>query len=331
MDFKNFVIKTEEFINCDIKSSKHIAFTVTENYVQYAGIVMTTALLTGTGKFSVHFFSTDFFKNDIEKIKLTAEKYQCNAFLHYVDDSSLKLCNDPGEFSYASYYRLIIPECLAQYTDKVFYSDVDVCILKDISPLWNIDMTDECACVVEIQGKRHRNEAKRIGVNRYFVSGGFLINIPNWIKMNVAEKCFNMASDKNKKYRYPDMDILNIVLENKVKFIDGKYQYQYSISHTIDNVDRPTQVKVPEDTVILHYTGSVKPWHKLAERFEIAKFFCGGVKTSLWKRIDVIEPKSYKEYHKFARLAKKEGNFWDILYWYYKYAFSKINYLIHRI
>ena len=30
MDLKNFVTKTQEFINCDVKDSKHIAFACTK-------------------------------------------------------------------------------------------------------------------------------------------------------------------------------------------------------------------------------------------------------------------------------------------------------------
>ncbi len=328
MDFKNFVIRTQEFINCDVKNSKHIAFTVTANYVQYAGVVMTTALLNGSGKFSFHIFSTEFYENDIKNIQKTAREFACNIFLHYVDGDYFKFCNDPGEFSYASYYRLVIPEYLEKYTDKVFYTDVDVCFLQDISQLWDIEMGDKCACVVQIQGDRHKNEGKRIGVNKYFVSGGFLINIINWCNNNIAQKCFDLSIDKSKKFRYPDMDILNKVLENKVIFIDDKYQYQYSISHAIDNEVKPTKVTIPQDTVIIHYTGAVKPWHKLAEKFKVAEPFTGGVKRSFWGRVSLALPKSYKQYHKFARLAKKEGNFWDIVYWYYKYSKAKIIALI---
>ena len=173
-----------------------------------------------------------------------------------------------------------------------------------------------------------KNEGKRIGVNKYFVSGGFLINIINWCNNNIAQKCFDLSIDKSKKFRYPDMDILNKVLENKVIFIDDKYQYQYSISHAIDNEVKPTKVTIPQDTVIIHYTGAVKPWHKLAETFKVAAPFIEAAKLSFWNKVDIVYPKSYKQYHKFARLAKKEGNFWDIVYWYYKYSKAKIIALI---
>lgn len=327
MDFKNFVTKTQEFINCDVEDSKHIAFTVTANYVQYAGVVMTTALLNGSGNFSFHIFSTEFYENDIKNIQKTAKEFACNIFLHYIDDLFIRQWNNPGNFSYATYYRLIIPEFLKRYTDRFFYSDVDVCVLKDISSIWEFDISNVCAAVTEIQGKRHRNEWKRLGVKRYFAAGGMLINNILWNEYNITEKAIELVNS-GIKYPYFDMDILNKVLENKVIFIDDKYQYQYSIAHAIDNEDMPTKIMIPEDTVIFHYTGSIKPWHKLAETFKVAAPFIEAAKLSFWNRINIVFPNSYKQYHKFARLAKKEGNFWDIVYWYYKYSKAKIIALI---
>ena len=69
MDFKNFVIKTKEFINCDIKSSKHIAFACTENYVCFAGITLTSVLLSNKGAFSFHIFADKCSDEDLIKLK----------------------------------------------------------------------------------------------------------------------------------------------------------------------------------------------------------------------------------------------------------------------
>ena len=41
---------------------------------------MTTALLNGSGKFSFHIFSTEFYENDIKNIQKTAREFACNIF-----------------------------------------------------------------------------------------------------------------------------------------------------------------------------------------------------------------------------------------------------------
>ncbi len=329
LDLDKFVVRSEEFIYGNVYNSKHIAFTVTENYVCYAGIVLTSILENSLGEYSFYIFSTNYYKNDMEKMRKTAIKYKCNIYAHIVDDNVIKVYNDPREFSYASYYRLIIPEFMEKYTEKFFYTDVDVCFLKDIKELWNFEMDDKCALVVEIQGIAHRDENLRIGVEKYFVSGGMLINTKNWKKNNISSEVFRLLNSK-KHFVYPDMDILNIALENKVIFINYNYQYQYSISYSIDAENRPSMITIPSNVKILHYTGAVKPWNKIVYSFLSVKPFIDIMHLSEWNDIKLYEPNHYKQIHKAARLAKKEGNIKEVLYWYAKYSIAKIKYLLRR-
>ena len=329
LDLDKFVVRSEEFIYGNVYNSKHIAFTVTENYVCYAGIVLTSILENSLGEYSFHIFSTNYYKNDMEKMRKTAIKYKCNIYAHIVDDNVIKVYNDPREFSYVSYYRLIIPEFMEKYTEKFFYTDVDVCFLKDIKELWNFEMDDKCALVVEIQGIAHRDENLRIGVEKYFVSGGMLINTKNWKKNNISSEVFRLLNSK-KHFVYPDMDILNIALENKVIFINYNYQYQYSISYSIDAENRPSMITIPSNVKILHYTGAVKPWNKIVYSFLSVKPFIDIMHLSEWNDIKLYEPNHYKQIHKAARLAKKEGNIKEMLYWYAKYSMAKIKYLLRR-
>lgn len=327
LDLDKFVIRSEAFVYGDVANSKHVAFTVTENYVCYAGIVLTSILENSLGEYSFHIFSTNYSKNDILKIEKTAMKYKCDIYAHIVDDSAIRMYNDPGEFSYAAYYRLVIPEFMGKYSEKFFYTDVDVCCLKDMKELWSYKMEDKCALVVGIQGIAHRDEHLRIGVKKYFVSGGMLINTKNWKKNNISSKVFRLLNSKE-HFVYPDMDILNIVLENKVIFINDNYQYQYSISSSIDVENKPFMATIPSDVIIVHYTGAVKPWNKMAYNFLAAKPFTDIMKLSEWNDIKLYESNHYKQIHKAARLAKKEGNIKEVLYWYTKYGISKIKYLL---
>lgn len=329
MDINNIVFKNIKYVNSDITTSRHIAFTVTVDYVKYAGVVLTSVLTNNVGNFTFHIFSNDFFDEDLKKFELTSFKRQCNIFCHYVDENIFRVFNDPGEFSYASYYRLFIPDYLSMYTDKFFYTDVDVCILNGIDSLFNININQYCAGVVEIQGISHRNEANRVGVKRYFASGGMLINSSMWVKNNIRMMAIEKLKSKE-IFRYPDMDILNIILQDKVLFIDDKFQYQYSISNSIDTENKPCRLGVSSEVVIIHYTGAIKPWHEIAKKFNISSPFLCAVNKSEWNDLELLKPKTYKDYHKAARLAKKEGSIKEIVYCYYKYVVAKIKYVLKK-
>ena len=287
------------------------------------GIVATSVLLCNDNEFTFHFFSSSFCEDDVDKLEKSAQKYKCNIILHYVDDIKIMDANNPGDFSWATYYRLFIPNYLIKYCDRFLYEDVDVCVLKNINQLWDLNLGDACAAVIDIQVERHFNEHKRLGVQRYFCAGGMFINCKAWIKNHVSEKAALLLKS-GQKFPYYDMDILNIVLDNKVIFIDGSWQYQYSISNSIDTVAMPTKVFIPSNTYIFHYTGSIKPWHLLARDFEVAVPFISALKESMWSDTTFVEPRSYKEWHKFARLSKKERRYCDMIKYYYKYILKKI-------
>ncbi|MGC6761959.1 glycosyltransferase, partial [Escherichia coli] len=64
------------------------------------------------------------------------------------------------------------------------------------------------------------------------------------------------------KITHLDQDVLNVLLNGKVKFISEKYNTRYSINYELkDKVDNP----VNDDTVVIHYVGPTKPWHEWAD------------------------------------------------------------------
>ncbi|MFH4043699.1 glycosyltransferase, partial [Acinetobacter baumannii] len=64
-----------------------------------------------------------------------------------------------------------------------------------------------------------------------------------WNDFQVFEK-FNQLISK-RDYKFPDQDVLNILLANKVNFIDEKFNFF-------------TQEKI--DPVLIHFVSSPKPW-----------------------------------------------------------------------
>lgn len=55
-----------------------------------------------------------------------------------------------------------------------------------------------------------------------------------------------------------DQDVLNILLVNKARFVDKKFNTQFSLNYELkDSVINP----VDAETVFVHYIGPTKPWH----------------------------------------------------------------------
>lgn len=96
------------------------------------------------------------------------------------------------------YYRLLTPELLPQY-DKAIYIDVDVLFKKDLSEVFNIDISGyECAAVpVELNSDKmicHKyfpeNKNKYIYISSFLVMNLKLMREKNRTKISRSYKFF---------------------------------------------------------------------------------------------------------------------------------------------
>lgn len=140
--------------------------------------------------------------------------------------------------------------------DKVLYLDLDILILKDLHTLYSKDIS---SYIIGATSEYTKNAFSPIldekGKNgTYFNAGVLLINISNWRKNKITEKCFDFIKlnslDFEKKFTCLDQDVLNSILEEKdILYISNKYNYFLLF--------RITTLK---EKFILHYAGTIKPW-----------------------------------------------------------------------
>jgi lipopolysaccharide biosynthesis glycosyltransferase len=154
-------------------------------------------------------------------------------------------------FPKAAYWRLQLPSVLAKYQiRKAIYLDSDLLVLDDLLQLFNHDLDSYfCGGCLDISSKKH---TIRLGLKQTFtINGGLLLmdvikmNQINWIEM-----ANQLAFEK--KIKWYDQDVLNIVLDNKIKLLDLKWNVQ---TGNIQN-------NYSGATSILHFTESnhTKPW-----------------------------------------------------------------------
>ncbi|MDA0624950.1 glycosyl transferase family 8, partial [Acinetobacter baumannii] len=133
---------------------------------------------------------------------------------------------------------------------------------------------------------------KSIGLNsnnKYFNSGVLFINVKAWNDFQVFEK-FNQLISK-RDYKFPDQDVLNILLENKVNFIDEKFNFF-------------TQEKI--HPVLIHFVSSPKPWSVAASHS--AKYL-EYYYQSPWKDQPLDAPKNSKEAKKYAKILWRQSKY----------------------
>jgi lipopolysaccharide biosynthesis glycosyltransferase len=152
------------------------------------------------------------------------------------------------DYSVETYYRFLIPYIFTEYK-KVIYLDCDIICLTDIAGILTNNSTDamiECSRDIGFL-KRNANASKHsvdLGLktaSNYFNAGVIVFNIAVFSSVISQDELFSKTGLKNIKYL--DQDILNIVCEDRVYFLDmswnvmaddGKYRHANIIHYVWD-------------------------------------------------------------------------------------------------
>lgn len=163
-----------------------------------------------------------------------------------------------GQWGIEAFSKLDIP-FLIKDLDKVLYLDCDMIVLNSLKELFNLDITNNIAAVVEDKDIKYFKilETNFNFFYRYFNSGFMLINIKYFNEL-FTENSFFEEIEKYlksiKALKYIDQDIFNYLFQNKVKYLDSKYNFTCALLKKDKEV---------QDTTIAHYT-LLKPLYKNA-------------------------------------------------------------------
>ena len=329
--FEN-VVKSKLKIGTNEKSADfHIAFGISKAFTYPVGILSTSILENNKDmKIDFHIFIDDKIENkEIERFKELTRKYNTNIVIYEFDNSEFKNLDD-REFTIATYYRFAIPYQLKNITDRYLYIDADIISIRDLRDYLSIDLNNKIAAVVaEFFVDKHGIPIKT--ENKYFNAGMMYINLTEWLKNNVSEECLrilrevNLDSKQKLKYGYDfrcfDQDALNIVLKNKVQYIESKFNFLANISQKCNK----NLVNVPNDTIFIHYHGFNKPWHEWCFH-PLGRFFRQYKDISPWKDESLdTKPTKYRQMRLYAKYFLKQGNIIKAIYWMYKSIQKKYN------
>lgn len=202
---------------------------------------------------------------------------KCNITYRYVGSDFDKSFEIRG-ITTPAYYRLLIPELIPEY-DKVLYSDVDVIFREDLSRIYNETDMDDCyiAGVDSIAHlipdlKRYYETERRTSAEGNIYSGNLIINSKKLREDGIVDK---FKEHVDMKYKFQDMDIINIVCRGKIKYLPPSFCYTTYISDfAVNNRDllrtvwTEEQIQEAQDKGIVHYNGQ-KPWKGACVNFDI--------------------------------------------------------------
>ena len=176
---------------------------------------------------------SDFLSDDSRKrfSKLSKDLsaiYPCEINIHICDDaifSGLPRLNG----NYLTYFRFFIPRFMPQNCTMCLYLDIDMLVVGDLRELFSLDMGEKCVGVVKdyiLKNSLHkrtkliakRSDFKDIDfTGTHFNAGFLLLNLLEWRKQNISQKCFEVMA--NYHLDMHDQDTLNAVIveQNRLK------------------------------------------------------------------------------------------------------------------
>lgn len=250
---------------------------------------------------------------DIDKVPT----FYSNCRIQYVPvDNTFAEAYEIRGITTPAYYRLLIPELILQY-EKILYSDVDVIFRSDLSDIYfNTELHDNYVAGVNSLSHlipEYKEYFSNMGRDAKYIiySGNLLINSRK-IREDKLVSRFKVLSCN--KYKFQDMDVLNIACEGKIKYLNPDFCLTTIISEWAVNNRKALEPFWSEESIdkalsygIVHYNGH-KPWIQYCINFDIwweyyrkspffdAKYYFDFFYTrlnvydqlSFWKRVKIL-------------------------------------------
>ena len=299
----------------------HIAFGINHAYARGLGITLFSLLINHPhSAFHAHIFSDSLDEKDVKKLQSLAEAYPLIITLHIFNSTWLDNLPAVGRYPKSIYYRFLIPETVARYSDRVIYIDADTLVVGDYSPLFMLDIGQYTLCACNDTPRARQNQCNKLGLSsgNYFNSGFMLINIPRWLASNTTERITDVLVKQGTEFGFPDQDALNLVLEEDVLILPERYNHIYDIiANKVWHAFR-----VPEDTVMIHYTGKCKPWHAWGGG-DLSLIYFDYYQRSPWADQPLDLPGNHKEMKRFSRIKWHQKHYAESVSW-------MMNYIRHK-
>lgn len=235
--------------------------------------------------YKIYIFHTDIKSESQRELKQLQKE---NVFIFFINVKSRVAgyqLKAKEHISTETYYRFLILDILKMYP-KVVYLDCDMIIRHDVSELYDVELGENMIAAVidpDFAGQCNganadtleycRNILKLKDPFAYFQAGVLVFHVEKMIENISVQNLFEMSDVGN--YKYSDQDVLNIVCEGKVTYLNMKWNVltdcnNYRWQHVIKSAPyyvMDAYENARKDPYIIHYAGAAKPWKNPKDDF----------------------------------------------------------------
>ena len=202
-----------------------------EAYALHAAIALRSAALqTKSADFHGFFVDCGLTPSTRERCEYTFARAGVSYTWITVDIDSVMSLPTSTWVSPAGNVRLLLPELLPNWVDRVLYLDSDVLVLSDIAPLWKSFDTGYAAAASPDTPRCPRVENSEnveaimyhglLKSDPYFNSGIMMINLTHWRKEKTGQQVLQLIASVGEQFTYRNQTPMNIVLHGNWQVLD---------------------------------------------------------------------------------------------------------------
>lgn len=246
----------------------HLLVTVDQNYIRPLQTMLKSFAVNNMGE-SVHIW---LLHSGIPQESLNLLTEYCNAqrmtlTAVSVDSSAFMDAPKSKRYPQEMYYRLLAPLLLPDSVDKILYLDPDILIINPVRPLWEISL-DGCvfaaashSIVPDMVDDVNR---MRLGTDHAYFNTGVILMDLNLARGTVrSDDIFKCVREHFAELLLPDQDVFNSLYGAYAKQVDDvvwNYDARRFSAYNLTSGGKCGMDWVMENTVILHFCGTQKPW-----------------------------------------------------------------------
>ena len=244
----------------------HIVMAGDDNYMPHMAAAAASCVVNTAEPVALYALSDNISETSKERLRKSLAALNKQTELRFIDitPEKLKGLKGEGHITAATYMRYFIPEILPD-VDKVIYLDTDLIVRKDLSPLYDTDVSGYPLAAVR-EPYMERKYRRRCGIppnTPVFNAGVLLMNLKYWRETGLGQKAleYSLKTGRNDQKTLNKLLVGNFLPLNLTWNVSKGFfreYYKFTCSEKRQAELRP----LIKDPAVVHATGKVKLWDR---------------------------------------------------------------------
>lgn len=202
---------------------------------------------------------------DFAEIRRGVSEAQCTVCPVPVEADVLGDAPVLRRLSKETYYRLLAASYLPKEVDRVLYIDPDVCVIRPLTSFYNMDLQGKLmAGAGHLNGFLRWVNCKRLHIRKnedYINAGILLMDLAKLRALDNTQEILGFVAKHSRKLILGDQDVINAYYDGRILAIDARiYNLDERYFASQQKQGKMDLDWVRQNTVLIHYNGSEKPW-----------------------------------------------------------------------